>query len=65
MLDPRLDYADVQRKLLLPQSWILPLEEPLRAEGWNVPVEKWEEVVAMQLPAEIFGTINSTIQNSN
>ena len=53
MLDPRLDYADVQRQLLLPQPWILPLEEPLRAEGWNVPVEKWEEVVAMQLPAEI------------
>jgi hypothetical protein len=62
MLDPRLDYANVQRKLLLPQPWILPLEEPLRAEGWNVPVEKWEEVVAMQLPAEIFGATNRTIQ---
>lgn len=62
MLDPRIDYAAVQRNLLWHQPWILPLKEPLRAEGWNVPVEKWEEVVDVQLPAEIFGTNHRAIQ---
>jgi len=55
MLDPRLDYAKVERKILAPQPWILPLTEPLRAKGWSEPVEKWEEVLVLDLPEEIFG----------
>ena len=55
MLDPLLDCASTERLLVFPQPWILPLEEPLRAEAWSVPVEDWEKVLDLDLPAEIFG----------
>jgi hypothetical protein len=54
MLNPRLDYAKTERTLLSSQPWILPLEQPLRAEGWDVPVEKWEKVLGLDLPEDIF-----------
>jgi hypothetical protein len=55
MMDPRVNYAKAKRKLFSPQPWIVPLEEPLRPDGWNLPVEKWEEALAVDLPPEIFG----------
>lgn len=50
LMDPRVDYAQVERTWL-PQPWIVPLHEPLRAEGWNVPLDEWERVLELDLPS--------------
>jgi hypothetical protein len=55
LLDPHLDYAKVERTWAT-QPWILPLVEPRRAEGWNVPLAEWESVLQLDLP-EMFGTV--------
>lgn len=49
LMDPHRDYAHTPR-IWGPQPWIVPLTEPLRAEGWNVPLEQWEQVLHLDLP---------------
>jgi hypothetical protein len=55
MLDPNLDYTKVER-VWGHQPWIVPLTEPFRAQGWNMPLEEWEEALDLDLPEEIFGS---------
>lgn len=44
MIDPNADL--MQRSASQhARDWVLPLEEPLRADGWHVPVARWRELV--------------------
>lgn len=52
MIDPNLDYTQVERRWG-PQPWILPLTEPLRPEGWSVPLSQWEQILADQIPDDM------------
>ncbi|WP_367017809.1 HTTM domain-containing protein [Bremerella sp. JC817] len=49
LMDPTVDYCAVQRSWL-PQPWIVPLEEPLRAEGWSAPLDQWEHILDLDVP---------------
>ncbi|MFI4874084.1 MAG: HTTM domain-containing protein [Blastopirellula sp. JB062] len=49
LMDPTVNYAAVRRSWL-PQPWIMPLEEPLRAEGWSAPLDQWERILDLDLP---------------
>lgn len=45
LVDPTMDLGRQPRRLGS-QSWIVPLQEPLRAEPWLVPLNEWEERLA-------------------
>ncbi|MCA9028856.1 MAG: HTTM domain-containing protein [Planctomycetaceae bacterium] len=49
LFDPSLNLLTVDRSWRH-QSWVNPLEEPLREERWNVPSKAWPEVLGIQLP---------------
>lgn len=53
LIDPALDYTRVERHMLTTQPWIVPLSEPLRKEGWSVPLEQWEIVLADLIPEDM------------
>ena len=44
MIDPNADLMQ-QSTQQHAGDWVLPLEEPLRADGWDVPVDRWRELV--------------------
>ncbi len=50
LFDPDLNLLTVERSWRH-QSWIYPLTEPLRADPWDVPSNKWPEVLGIELPA--------------
>ncbi|WP_246105855.1 HTTM domain-containing protein [Rosistilla ulvae] len=50
LMDPTIDYAAVERQWA-PQPWIVPLSEPFRSEGWTAPLDQWETVLDLDLPA--------------
>lgn len=52
LMDPRVNYAAVER-VWSHQSWVIPLEEPLPAESWNVPLDQWESVLNLDIPPEM------------
>lgn len=52
MIDPQLDYAQIERRWG-PQPWIVPLTEPLRPDGWYVPMAQWEQILADQIPDDM------------
>ena len=52
MLDPDIDYAQVERTWAA-APWILPLREPLRRVPWTVPLIQWEQHVAVPSPSEM------------
>lgn len=49
VFDPDLDLLTVERTWQH-QPWIYPLEEPLRAEHWDVPSKEWPNVLGLTLP---------------
>ncbi|WP_345095067.1 HTTM domain-containing protein [Bremerella cremea] len=49
LMDPTVDYCAVQRSWF-PQPWIVPLEEPLRAESWSAPLDQWEQILDLDVP---------------
>ena len=52
LMDPRVNYAAVER-VWSHQPWVIPLEEPLTAESWNVPLDQWESVLNLDIPPEM------------
>lgn len=44
LIDPIVDLAQ-ERRRLAPQTWVMPLTEPFRAEPWSVPIEQWERLI--------------------
>ncbi len=52
MIDPDLDLLTVKRSWK-PQPWIVPLTEPFRSEPWDVPSDKWPEVLGIELPEAV------------
>ncbi len=50
LMDPTLDYAKTDRVWGV-QPWIIPLTEPLRKEGWKVPIDQWDQALADRIPA--------------
>ncbi len=49
LIDPDLDLLTVERTWGH-QHWIRPLTEPLRAEPWDLPTEKWPDELGIELP---------------
>ena len=52
LMDPRVNYAAIDR-VWTHQPWVIPLEEPLRKESWNVPLDRWESVLNLDIPPEM------------
>lgn len=52
LMDPTIDYSAV-RRVWGTQPWIVPLREPLRKEGWNLPISQWEEALKDIVPDEL------------
>jgi hypothetical protein len=52
LMDPTLDYAKVDRVWGV-QRWVIPLTEPLRREGWKIPLYQWEPLLANQIPEDM------------
>lgn len=50
LMDPTINYSAVQRGWSS-QPWIRPLEEPLLAKGWSAPLDQWEQILDLDLPA--------------
>ena len=52
LMDPTLDYAKIDRVWGV-QPWIVPLREPFRKQGWKVPLDQWEQVLADRIPDDM------------
>ncbi|MCA9027796.1 MAG: HTTM domain-containing protein [Planctomycetaceae bacterium] len=52
LIDPELDYATVDR-VWGSQPWIVPLTEPLREEGWKVPMDQWTTELDSIIPDDM------------
>ena len=55
LMDPTINYAVVDR-VWGTQPWIVPLHEPLRKEGWDLPVDRWEESLGTEIPNHLRST---------
>lgn len=53
LMNPYTDYCRTDRKLVGTQPWIPPLTEPLRSEGWTVPLFEWESALADRIPDDM------------
>lgn len=53
MVDPHIDYAKVDRKLLGHQPWIIPLSEPFRDEAWHRPLNEWDSELSHLIPEDM------------
>ena len=47
MIDPNTNLAAEKRGIYFGREWVPPLEEPLRKEPWQVPVEQWKQLIEM------------------
>ncbi|MEM8734015.1 MAG: HTTM domain-containing protein [Planctomycetota bacterium] len=45
IIDPNANLAEIPRGIFFNRDWVLPLEEPLRAQPWDVPVAEWKQYV--------------------
>ncbi len=52
LIDPYLDYASVDR-VWGTQPWIIPLTEPLRKEGWKLPLDQWTTELGSLIPDDM------------
>lgn len=52
LIDPTINYAAVER-VWGTQPWIVPLHEPLRADGWDLPLEEWDTELADVIPNDM------------
>lgn len=64
MMDPDIDYAQVERSWFH-QPWILPLHEPLRRDPWVVPLTEWEQHVAVPSPDEMIQVASKPMTTRN
>jgi vitamin K-dependent gamma-carboxylase len=62
-VDPTVNLAAERRGWRF-YPWILPLTEPLRLEGWDVPGDEWLQHVTVELPDELRPTRGSRPGNS-
>ena len=52
LMDPTINYAAVDR-VWGTQPWIVPLHEPLRREGWDLPLDQWDAELADLIPDDM------------
>ena len=52
LIDPTIDYTKTDR-VWVRQPWVYPLTEPLRKEGWNVPLDQWELELGEIIPNDM------------
>lgn len=50
LMDPTLNYAAIDR-VWTSQPWVMPLKEPLREKVWNEPLDQWERMLDLDIPA--------------
>jgi hypothetical protein len=50
LVDPAVDLSRVSRSIR-PQTWIVPLREPLREQPWLVPMSQWERQILGRVPS--------------
>lgn len=53
LVDPEIDYAKVDRMLFGHQPWIVPLQEPFRAEAWRRPLDQWDDELSDVIPEDM------------